>query len=188
MLLLPRLRFALARRPWLYWLFVTVCAAIVWSMVASAQTRLHEQRDQWGETRRVWVATVDVAPGDVIHAVGRDYPIAMVAPSAIDEAPVDAIATTLIAAGEVLVASDVAATSERTLPSDWVVFALGIEDSPALRPGNDVALFGSGQRWCEGVVVALGDESIEVGVPPECASAASAQIAADAIVLAATTR
>ena len=93
MLLLSRLRLALARRPWLYWLFVAFCAAIVWSTLAANEAKLHDQRRRWGETRRVWVATVDIARGDVVRSVARDYPVAMVAASAIDEQPVGVIAT-----------------------------------------------------------------------------------------------
>ncbi len=184
MLLLPRLRLALARRPWLYWLFVAACAAVVWSTMASAQSRLDEQRRQWGETRRVWVAAVDIAPGDQVRSTARDYPVAMVTSSAIDDEPVGAIATASIAAGEVLVAADIAATTDRVLPPDWVVFALAGDNTPDLHPGSPVVVFGSGQRLCDGLVVAVNDELVEVGVPPECANAVSVQIAAQSVVLA----
>ena len=183
MLLLPRLRFALARRPWIYWLFVAACAALVWSTLASAQERLDKQRQQWGETRRVWVAAADTSAGDFVRVVARDYPVAMVPASAITDEPVDATATSAIAAGEVLVSADVS-SNERSLPADWVVFALATGGAPTLRRGDQVAIFGSGQRWCDGVVVALADDAIEVGVPPECADAVSAQAALDAVVLA----
>jgi len=188
MLLLPRLRLALARRPWLYWLFVVGCAAIVWSMVSTAQTRLDEQRRQWGETRRVWIAAVDIAPGDLVRSVARDYPMAMVTASAIADEPVGAIATASIAAGEVLVTADVATDPDASLPAGWVVFALSRADTPALRPGTSAVVFGSGQRWCDGIVVAIGDDRVELGVPPECADAVSVQVAAGTIVLATLAR
>ena len=184
MLLLSRLRFALARRPWVYWVLVAGCAAIVWSTVSTAQARLDKQRQQWGETRRVWVAVDDIAPGDLVRSVARDYPVAMVTASAIDDEPVGAIATASIAAGEVLVSADVATEGDRPLPAGWVVFALGGNESPTLRPGDRVVIFGSGQRWCDGVVVAVADDRVEVGTPPECANAVSLQLAAGSIVLA----
>jgi len=187
MLLLSRLRLALARRPYLYWLFVAGCAAIVWSHLASSAAKLDDQRQRWGETRRVWIATTDIAPGDLVHSVARDYPIAMVPSSAIDAAPAGAIAITPIAAGEVLVATDVAASTGQTLPSDWVVFALDGEDSPALRAGSAVVVFGSGQRWCDGMVAAVNDDTVEVAVPATCADALSIQVAAGAVVIATTT-
>lgn len=186
MLLLSRLRLALARRPYLYWLFVITCVAIVWSLLASSQAKLEDERKRWGETQRVWIAAEDFAPGDVIRSVARDYPSAMVPATAIDDAPVGVVAIAPIAAGEVLVDSDVDATTDDFLEADWVVFAFERDRVPALHIGSGVVVFGSGQRWCEGIVVALGDEEIEVGVPPTCADAVSAQIAAGGVVLAAS--
>lgn len=186
MLLLPRLRLALARRPWIYWVFVAGCSAIVWSTLTTSQAELADQRRRWGETRRVWVAAVDIGPGDLVRSVARDYPIAMVATSAIADEPVDIFATTSIAAGEVLVESDVNGTTDDLLPHEWVVFALERDGTPALHPGSNVAVFGSGQRWCDGVVVAVYDDSVEVAVPPTCADAVSVQVAGGMIVLAAS--
>ena len=186
MLLLPRLRLALARRPWIYWLFVTSCAAIVWSTLTTSQGELADQRRRWGETRRVWVAAVDIAPGDLVRSVAHDYPIAMVPASALDDEPIDVIATTPMAAGEVLVESDIAGTADNLLPSGWVVFALERDSTPALHPGSTVVVFGSGQRWCDGVVVAIDEDLIEVGVPPTCADAVSVQVAGGMVVLAAS--
>lgn len=186
MLFLPRLRLALARRPWIYWLFVAGCAALVWSTLTISQGQLADQRRRWGETRRVWVAAVDIAPGDLVRGVARDYPIAMVASSAIDDEPIDVMATTSIAAGEVLVESDIDGTADNLLPSGWVVFALERDSTPALHTGSTVVVFGSGQRWCDGVVVVVGEEFIELGVPPTCADAVSVQVAGGMVVLAAS--
>ncbi|MEQ1874769.1 MAG: SAF domain-containing protein [Ilumatobacteraceae bacterium] len=185
MLLLPRLRLALARRPWIYWLFVAGCVAIVWSTLTASQAELADQRRRWGETGRVWVAAVDIAPGDLVRGVARDYPLAMLPARAIDDEPMGVIATTAIAEGEVLVESDVDGTDDNLLPPDWVVFALDRDDTPALHPGSAVVVFGSGQRWCDGVVVAVNDEFLEIGVPPTCADAVSVQVAGGMIVLAA---
>ncbi len=187
MLLLSRLRLALARRPWLYWLFVACCAAIVWSTLAANQAKLDDQRNKWGETRRVWIAAVDIAPGDIVRSVGRDYPVAMVAASAINEQPVLVIAATRISAGEVLVAADIDEVAN-VLPPDWVVFALSNDNTPTLHERDAVAVFGSGQRWCDGVVVAVGDDTINVGVPPTCADAVSVQVASGALVVGLTSR
>lgn len=187
MLVLPRLRLALARRPWIYWTFVAGCAALVWSTLATSQAKLADEQRQWGETRRVWVAATDIAHGDLVRSVGRDYPIAMVPASAIEDEPIDVIATTSIAAGEVLVGADVKTTDE-VLPAGWVVFALPSDDKPTLLRGDAVVLFGSGQRWCDGVVVIVEDDVVEVGVPLTCADAVSAQVAAGALVVGLTTR
>ena len=192
MLLLPRLRLALARRPWLYWLFVAGCASIVWSTVSSAESRLDQERQRWGETRRVWIAAVDIAPGDLVRSEARVYPVAMLPASAINDQPIGVIATTSISAGEVLVAADIDYGGDDLLPPDWVVFALAPDNTPSLRQGDTVAIFGSGQRWCDGVLFAVADDrngngNVEVGVPAVCADAVSVQVAAGTIVLAVTT-
>lgn len=188
MLLLSRLRLALARRPWLYWVSVALCASLVWLTLSAKHADLDHQRRQWGETRRVWVAAADIAPGELVNSVARDYPAAMVPASAIGDEPKEAIAATRIAAGEVLVDSDLDAAAQRSLPSNWVVFALPRDHTPALETGVAVAVFGSGQRWCDGIVVAVGDNDLDVGVPPECADSVSVQVASGATVLAVVTQ
>jgi len=182
MSLLPRVRLLLARRPWLYWLFVAVCAGLAWLGVAGAQARVAHQRDQWGATRRIWVAEADLAAGTPVHAVGRDYPVAMLPGSAVTSLPANAVAARPVAAGEVLVAADLA--GESTLPAHWLVFAVPGDGAPRLLPGEHVEVFGSGQRWCEGIVAGTTDSHVEVGVDPGCATSMSAQLAVAAVTLA----
>lgn len=185
MLWLSRLRLALARRPWLYWVFVASCAALVWLLLTAKRAELDDQRRRWGETRRVWVAAVDIGAGEAVRTIERDYPVAMVPASALDAEPtVGLLAETSIAAGEVLVASDVDVDTNSALPLGWVVFAFSRDHTPALHPGVAVAVFGSGQRWCDGMVVAVSADDIDVGVPSTCADAVSAQVASGAIVVA----
>lgn len=186
MVLLARLRFALARRPYLYWLFVAACTLVVYTSIASSHSRLADQRRSWGQTRRVWVATADIAPGQPIRSVARDYPMAMVAISAVGTDPADERAVSPIAAGEVIVTGDVGHSPDRLLPDDSVVFAFVNSDTPQLARGSEVAVFGSGRRWCDGVVMALGDRQVDVAVPTGCAGAISLEVANGTIVLAAT--
>lgn len=182
MSLLPRLRMAFARRPWLYWLIVGSCAAAVWLSVASAQAQLSKARDAWGTTRQVWVASGPVAAGDAVHAAAVDYPTAMIPPSAVSSLPGDAVAARSIAAGELVVAVDLAV--EGLVPADWVVFAVPLDGAPALIVGDAVTVFGSGQMWCEGVAAAITEAAVEVAVPTDCAASMSAQLALGAITLA----
>lgn len=188
MRLLPRLRLLLARRPWLYWLAVAMCAAVVWLAMSSAAASVQHERASWGTTRQVWVTNAAFAPGEPIAASAVEYPLAMVPPDAVDAAPTGEAAHSL-AAGEVVVASDVA--GERgLLPAGWLVFAVPADGSPALVTGDTAAVFGSGQRWCDGLVLAVGEVGlgggamIEVGVAPDCAAALSAQLALGAVTLA----
>lgn len=189
MVWLSRLRLALARRPWLYWVFVACCAALVWMMLTAKRAELDHERRRWGETRRVWIAKGNIAAGEQVRTIERDFPVAMVPASALDIEPTEGLlAATSIAAGEVLVASDISADANSVLPSGWVVFAFSRDNTPGLRPGSAVAVFGSGQRWCDGLVIAVGDDDIDVGVPSTCADAVSAQVASGTIVLGLTTR
>lgn len=182
MSLFPRLRLALAMRPWLYWLVVCVCAAAVWLGVASAQQRVAAARDEWGSTRRAWVVDHDVAAGDQLRATAVDYPQAMLPASAAVSLPGDAVASRPISAGEVVVAADVA--GDGPIPGGWAVFAVPARGAPALVPGDAVLVFGSGRQWCEGIVAATTDEQVEVGVPADCATPVSSQVALGAVELA----
>lgn len=183
MQLLSRFRFALARRPWVYWLMVACCAAFVWSTVSAAQTRLDDERRRWGETRTVWVAAVDIVPGDVMRTVAREYPIAMLPANTIREQPIGIVATSAISAGEVLVATDVDESIDDAVPTDWVVFAFTDIDTPTLRAGDTVVIFGSGQRLCEGVVIGTVDGDTDIAVPDSCADAVSVHITTGDLIL-----
>lgn len=182
MSLLPRLRLLFARRPWLYWLLVGLCATIVWLQLSAAQARVDTARQRWGSTRRVWVASAAASPGAPVIARAHDYPAAMVPSAAVTALPGDAVAAHTLAAGEVLVATDVAGPS--SAPAGWVVFAVPADGAPALLAGDKVSVFGSGQLWCDGVVHSVDGERADVAVPPDCAASVSAQLALDAVVLA----
>jgi hypothetical protein len=182
MSILPRLRLLFARRPWLYWLIVGVCAVAVWFTVASAQAGVTRARDSWGTTREVWVVDGPTMAGDVVKATTAEYPNAMVPPSALTSLPADAIAARAVAAGEVLVADDIAV--EDLVPADWVVFAVPLDGAPMLTTGDAVSVFGSGQLWCDGMIAAVTDTAVEVAVSQDCASSVSAQLALGAVTLA----
>ncbi|MEI7546546.1 MAG: hypothetical protein WCK21_00600 [Actinomycetota bacterium] len=179
---IPRVRLQLARRPWLYWSFVALCAFAVWSGVTGATSSAAAERDRWGSTRTVLVATGTVHAGQPIRAAPRRYPLAMVPGSAVVSLPVAAVAAHTIEAGEVIVTASVA--GEHEVPVDWVVFAVGGNDRPALVAGDVVAVFGDGARWCDGTVTAIADDHTDIAVPPSCADAVSAQVDAEAVVLA----
>lgn len=187
MRLLPRLRLLLARRPWLYWLVVGLCAAVVWWSLSAAADGVEAERARWGATQRVWVTAAPVAAGSPVAAVAREYPQAMVPASAVTAEP-SGVAAHALAADEVVVQGDVAAEGGLA-PADWLVFAVPGAGGPSLVEGDAVAIFGSGQRWCDGVVVGVIDSAVdgrtaEVAVPPDCAPSVSAQLALGAVTLA----
>ena len=188
MRLLPRLRLLLARRPWLYWLVVGLCAAVVWLSVSAAADGVEAERARWGATQRVWVTSAPVAAGSPVAAVPRDYPQAMVPASALTARPTGVAAHTLTA-GEVVVQGDVVSDDGGLAPADWLVFAVPGEGGPEAVAGDTVAIFGSGQWWCDGVVAGVSDRAVdgrtvEVAVPPDCAPSLSAQLALGAVTLA----
>ncbi len=182
MSIVPRLRLLFARRPWLYWLLVWMCAAVVWFSVAGALADVTRERDSWGATRTVWVASGPVAAGELVGATASDYPLAMVPPSAVTSVPADVVAARSIGAGEVVVSADLAA--DGLIPADWVVFAVPADGSPTLLIGNEVSLFGSGQLWCDGLVATVSEAAVETAVPSDCAASISAQLALGAVTLA----
>ncbi|MEO7397730.1 MAG: hypothetical protein ABIW84_04125, partial [Ilumatobacteraceae bacterium] len=61
---LLRLRMLLARRPFIYWLFVAVLAFAIALPVASAVEDVQLERASWGEVATVYVATAPIEPGD----------------------------------------------------------------------------------------------------------------------------
>ena len=182
MSILPRLRLLFARRPWLYWLIVGMCAVAVWWSVANTQAEVARERDSWGATRNVWVASGPVAAGEVVQATGNDYPIKMVPASAVSSLAADAVAARSITAGAVVVAADVAV--DGLVPADWVVFAVPADGAPTLIAGDAVIVFGSGQAWCEGLATTVNDAMVEIAVPDDCAAPMSAQLALGAVTLA----
>ena len=182
MSLLPKVRLLLARRPWLYWLCAGVCAAIAWAAVGAAQSAAVRERQRWGTTRTVWVTTQTASPGEQVAAEHREYPLAMVPTDALDTLPSAATAAHMLARGEVLVAADLVGAV--AIPSGWVAFAITGDDVPHLVPGDSAVLFGQGTRWCDGVVLALLDNTVEVAVPPECADGLSAVLTVGEVVLA----
>jgi hypothetical protein len=171
---------------------VGLCAGGVWLGVAGAQAQVARARADWGTTRRVWVAVGSVAAGEAVRATAEDYPVAMVPPSAIGSLAGDAVAARPVADGEVLVGADLA--RDGSVPASWLAFAVPAEGTPMLVRGDHVAVFGSGQLWCTGIVAGTGggadgtaaDGSVEIAVPPDCSAPLSAQLALDAVTLART--
>ena len=179
---IPRLRLLLARRPWLYWSFVALCAIVVWSGVRSATAAALAQQHHWGESRPVLVVAAAIPAGQPIRASPRQYPLAMVPPSAVTSLPSPATAAQDLAPGEIVVATDV--VGPHSLPRGWVVFGVPGTDRPTLVVGDHVALFGEGTRWCDGQVTGVAERAVDVAVPSTCADSVSARVAAGSVVLA----
>ena len=183
-----RLRYVLARRPWLYWAAVAVLAAAIALVVASAVASVDDARRAWGATRTVVVATADLAPGTALagHTEARPHPSPMVPARAVTAIAPDAVARQHVAAGEVLVDLDIAAghLPFALIPSGWhgVPVAEPVPSGAAV--GDRVAAVSAGAMLApEGVVVARGDGTLVVAVPADEAPAVAAAAAAGDLTL-----
>jgi hypothetical protein len=169
-----RVRHVLARRPWLYWLAVAVLAAIAGLVVADAASGVDAARRAWGTTRSVVVAAVDVAPGTDLEGVTevRSLPAPMVPAGAVAELPVEATARQVLAAGEIVMTHDVAATTgpQALIPDGWRAVPVAEPFPSGAAVGDEVAAASGGIVVAgEGVVVGLLAEGVLVAVPVDVA-------------------
>jgi hypothetical protein len=170
-----RLRHVLARRPWLYWLAVLALAAAAGLVVADAAAGIDAARRSWGTTRPVAVTTVDVAPGETVSGriAVRSVPEPMIPPDALEEVAPTAIARQRLAAGEMVMAHDVAATDgpQALIPDGWRAVAVA-ELVPSGAAAGDAVSVASGGILVtdDGVVVGELAEGVLVAVPSDVAA------------------
>ena len=174
MRLLARLRFIVARRPYLYWLVAGSCALLVAARVHGLETAAEHSAARWGATRTVWVSSGDVGAGGALNPIERHFPAAMVPTAAVATVPPHAHAARAVAAGQVLLAADL--QGFRTPPVDWVALAMPAEHAPRLSAGDSVVVLRGGAAVCDGMAVEARGDRVEVAVPVSCAAAVSADI------------
>jgi hypothetical protein len=135
---IPRLRLAVARRPWIHWLIVCAVAALVATVVIGAVADARRERASWGSTARVLVATRALDAGDVVRGAAelRELPLAMVPATAVRSPTTARTVVRQVAAGAVIVDLDVAAASGplALLPDGWLAVTVAAANQ-----------FGSGQ-------------------------------------------
>ena len=170
-----RVRHVLARRPWLYWLAVLLLGAAAGLVVADAIAGVEAARRSWGATRPVLVAADDVAPGQVLadHVEVRTRPGPMVPTGAVEELPPAATARQRIAAGEMVMAHDVAATDgpQALIPEGWRAVAVAELVPSGAAVGDEVTAASGGIVVADaGLVVAQLAESVLVAVPADVAA------------------
>jgi hypothetical protein len=103
-----RARVFLARHPWWYWLAVAALAVAIAAIARDRLAEVDRTREEWGSSRAVIVAEGDHEPGDELHVSTVEVPAAAVPPSALENLPPDVRLRQRVAAGEVLVATDIA--------------------------------------------------------------------------------
>ena len=126
-----RARALLARHPSLYWITVALLAVAIGLTARTRFADLDRARAAWGTTRPVLVAETDHRPGDLLRVAAVDLPVAAVPASAIDALPAGAVLRRGLAAGEVVVAADVASA-----PGQGTTFSVELPLEPPPETGG----------------------------------------------------
>jgi hypothetical protein len=180
--LVARGRYVLARRPWIYWAIVAAVALAAGLVVADAAAGIDDARRSWGVTRPVVVASADIAPGEPLagRTTTADRPEPALAESALSSLPSGAVARQHIAAGEAVVAGDVAATAgpRSLVPDGWAAVAVAEAVPSGAAVGDPVVSVAGGVVLAdEGVVVGRSGDAVLVAVPIDDAPAVAHAVA-----------
>ena len=192
-LLSPRwvsqVRLQLARRPWIYWVFVVGVAGLVAVAVSNAIGEVRRERDSWGATTTVVVARTDIQPGDLIAAAveTRVVPIAM-APATAVRAVVDgATARQRVAIGEIVVDVDMGPGRGplALLPDGWLAVTFDDVAVASFVVGDRAVVLAAGATAAsEAVVIDVRADAVVIGVPAADAAAVAEMVAQRLAVIA----
>lgn len=175
MSVLALVRHRLARSPWIYWAVVAALALAAGVAVAGLTSGVDAARRSWGETRTVYVAIADIAPGEPLggRVEARALPSPMLPDSAVSAVEAGSIARQHLAAGEVVVAADIAAPGapRSLIPPSWLAVAVAERVPSGAAPGDPVRVASGGVVLAdEGVVVAASAAAVVVAVPAATAA------------------
>ena len=172
-----RARLVLARRPWIYWAVVAALATTAAIAVQGQLASIEAERNRWGTSRSVLVATRQLEPGDAIAAELVALPVAALPTAALVEPPADAVVRQRVAAGEVLTELDVAHAVGPAARAEPGLVVVGLVDPLA----RNVAAGLRVKVAADGVVLAdqaevteVTDDVIFVPVPDRDAAAVAA--------------
>jgi hypothetical protein len=174
MRLIPRIRIVFARHPFAYWACVATFSLWVAISVNSALAGAQHQRESWGRSEAVLVATKRVEPGELLtSAVAlRDIPIALKPPAALGALPSGATARQRIEVGEVLVGLDIGHGDGplAMLPDNWLALVVESDNSPMFSIGDSAVVLAGGQIIAaDAIVIEVTDRGVVVGVPSDAA-------------------
>ena len=165
--IMVRARVFLARHPLWYWLAVAALAVAVALIARDRFAAVDRTRDRWGTPVAVVVADVDHEPGDELRVSTVRLPSAAVPASALAELPPSPRLRQRVAAGEILVAADIATSdgpAARAAPGTVVV---GLIDptAPVAEIGIPVQVVAEGVVLAEsGTIVELVEDVVYVAV------------------------
>ncbi|HUF96963.1 MAG TPA: SAF domain-containing protein [Ilumatobacter sp.] len=155
-----RIRRVLTRRPWLYWIIVVGLAAVLATATRSNLAEVQRERESWGGTTTVWVATADISAGQTVreHAAARHVALAMTPVHAVNDiTDLDGVARQRISVGEIITTVDVTATDDQLalVPVGWLAVVVTESPRSGATKGSQV------QLTADGVVIA--DEALVIG-------------------------
>lgn len=175
----------LVKRPWIYWLIVAMAAAGAGTSMLERSERVDAERVAWGETRNVWVAVVDHAPGDLLTVERRAVPRAVVADGAADTVA-GLAARQHVGEGEIVHDSDIAAPTgpQALTPPGWLIVPVIESPASGAAIGDRASVVGDGVVVSpEAIVVGHHDGSSLVAVPSDEATSVAALPAHDGVTL-----
>lgn len=169
-----RARRILVRHRWIHWLATAAIAAAVAATVLDLIEDVERQRDSWGATVDVLVATDDVDPGDPLDSTTewRTVPRAVAPPDAVGS---DADVTSLVArqqisASEIVVGIDVTAADGalRLVPVGFLAVPVIERPASGAAVGQRVSVASDGIVISDdALVIGRADQATLVAVPAD---------------------
>lgn len=175
--LAAQVRWQIARRPWLYWTAVAAVALVGAGVARDAERRAERERERWGRTVEVVVATTPLRAGAPLRDLAvRAHPIAVVPDGAVRRLPETGVVRRDVRAGQVLTEDDLAGDGPLALVPDGHVAVAVTERVPSgVRPGQRVSVTHDGLSLTdEGLAVGRHDVSVLIAVPDRVAAAVAA--------------
>ena len=170
------LRRMLAKRPWIYWLFVCFVALGVAASMLDRADRVDAERAAWGQSVTVFVTDRPHMPGDRLTAEARDVPSAVAPPGRIT-APDGLFVRQHIGEGEIVTHVGVVADAgpQAMTPNGWLGVPIVESPSSGAALGDRVQMVSDGVVIApEAIVVGHHDDVTIVAVPAELAAAVPA--------------
>jgi Flp pilus assembly protein CpaB len=189
-----------------WWALAAIGSVVGAAHLAAADAAADAERDAWGRSVPVAIATHDLGPGSVVHpddATVEQRPAAVVPDGALDAVPVGDVVTAPVLAGEALVAGRVGGDGlsvvAARVPAGHRAVAIPIDrpgSAPPLRPGDLVDVLATfdvldpadtaptGVVASAAVVVAVDDSTVTVAVPADDVDRVAFAVARGTVTLA----
>ena len=172
---------------------VTVALAAIAALVYLLATlNLQHARDALGTQSTVFVATLELRPGDTITAASlrsAHLPTVALAPTALTESPLGKTVRQHVMPGETLTSTNVHASHDTHVPQGWRVVAITVRAAlPPLDAGARVDVIARAEILVTGaIVVSVGEggRSAMIAVPADTAAIVATEAALGEATLAA---